>query len=246
MDARTSPETGTRAPGTRRTARRLPALLLLVPVLLAGLSDRAEAQALQVTGQILYGTAANAHKGGTVDVVAVYASNPAYMRMRANGLSETDQARGTRLFNEAQGAANRALAKVAKANSIDVITIPGGVEGGEAVPVDVTAQVIDQLPLYCVEGKVLAGNARDARVLVQLDPAQLWNAIPAWREAQLLTQNDANYHFLMKQAADQFERAVKKVLRDGGYDGIVETGGVTGRLGPVADVTAAAISAIGS
>src|SRR5262245_11277300 len=90
----------------------------------------AAAEALKVTGQVLYGSAENAQRGATVNILAVYAQNPAYMRMKAEGLTETDGARGSKLFAEAQGCANKALIKVAKAEKLDVITVPGGVAGG--------------------------------------------------------------------------------------------------------------------
>lgn len=199
---------------------------------------------LQVTGQVLYGTADGAQRGATVDILAVYASNPIYMRMRAEGLSETDGARGSKLFADAQAATNKALVKVARAEKLDVITVPGGLSGGAEPVRDLTAAVVDQLPLYHVEGRVLTGSVVEPRILVELDSALLLNAIPAWREAQLLTENDAHYHFLRKQAQDAFEKAVKRVAREGGYDGVIEKGGVTCRLGPVADVTATAIAAL--
>jgi len=199
---------------------------------------------LQVTGQVLYGSAAGATRGATADILAVYAQNPVYMRMRAEGLSETDGGRGSKLFAEAQATAQKALAKVARAEKLDVITVPGGLAGGAETVRDVTAAVIDQLPLYHVEGRVLAGATAEARLVVELASDSVLAAIPAWRGSQLLTEDDANYHFLRKQALDAFERAVKKVARDGGYDAVCEKGSVICRLGPVADVTQAAIAAL--
>ncbi len=80
--------------------------------------------ALKVTGQVLYGAAAGAQRGAVVDILAVYAQNPVYMRMKGEGLSETDGARGSKLFAEAQAATNKALCKVAKDARVDVITVP--------------------------------------------------------------------------------------------------------------------------
>jgi hypothetical protein len=168
------------------------------------------------------------------------------MRMKAEGLSETDGARGSKLFAEAQGCANKALVKVAKAEKLDVITVPGGLSGGTEPIRDLTSAVIDQLPIYYVEGRVLTGSAQDARSIAELDSAALLAAIPAWRESQTLTQDDANWHFLRKQAQDAFEKAVKKVARDNAWDAVVEKGGVTSRLGPVVDATQTAIAALGS
>ena len=229
------------ARGISGHAGRAARLAVLALVLVAATDD-----GLQVTGQVLYGSAEGAQRGAVVDILSVYAQNPAYMRMRAEGLSETDGARGSKLFAEAQAGTNRSLVKVARAEKLDVITVPGGLTGGSEPIRDLTAAVIDQLPLYHVEGRVLAGVAAEARLVVELDSNVLLAAIPAWRESQLLTENDANYHFLRKQAQDAFERAVKKVTRDGGYDAVVEKGGVICRLGPVADVTQAAIAALGA
>jgi hypothetical protein len=226
---------GRHTPGGR-TLLLAGALLLLV----------AAAGALTVTGQVLYGSAENAQHGATANILVVYAQNPAYMRMKAEGLTETDGARGTKLFSEAQGCANKALIKVARSEKLDVITVPGGLSGGSDPIRDVTAAVIEQLPLYFVEGRVLTGSTLDARSIVELDSAALRAAIPAWRESQQLTQDDANWHFLRKQAQDAFEKAVKKVARDNAYDAVVEKGGATCRLGPIADVTQAAIVALGS
>jgi hypothetical protein len=206
----------------------------------------AAADALKVSGQVLYGAAAGAKHAAVVDILAVYAQNPVYMRMKAEGLSETDGARGSKLFAEAQASTNKALCKVAKDARVDVITIPGGVSGGTDPIRDLTTTVVDQLPLYYVEGKVLTGTVVDARSVVELDSAALLAAIPAWRESLTLTENDANWHFLRKQAQDDFEKAVKKLARDNAFDAVVEKGGVTSRLGPVADVTQAAITALGT
>jgi len=221
--------------------RRRAALLATLALALIAAVD-----GLVVTGQVLYGAADKAQRGATVDILAVYAHNPIYMRMKAEGLSETDGARGSKLFADAQACTNKALVKVAKAEKLDVITVPGGVSGGAEPIRDLTSAVVDQLPLYFVEGRVLTGATADARVVVELDSARVLAAIPAWRESQALTENDANWHFLRKQAQDAFEKAVKKVARDGGYDAVVEKGGVTCRLGPVADVTQLAITALGS
>ncbi len=224
------------SPGTGRIL-----LLASLALLLCAAAD-----GLQVTGQVLYGSADKAQRGAVVDILAVYARNPIYMRMKADRLSEKDGARGSKLFAEAQAATNRALVKVAKAEKLDVITVPGGLSGGAEPIRELTAAVIDQLPLYHVEGRVLTGAAADARLIVELDSAALLAAIPAWRQSQTLTENDVNFHFLRKQAQDAFERAVKKVARDGGYDAVAEKGCTTCRLGAVADVTKAAIAALES
>jgi putative intracellular protease/amidase len=227
---------GTGIAGARR------ALSLLVP--LALLLGAAATEALTITGQVLYGKADGATKAAVVDIVAVYAKNPIYMRMQADGLSQTDGGRGQKLFGEAQTATNKALIRAAKAAKVDVVTVPGGAKGGMGPIPDITQQVVELLPAYHVEGKVLTGSVPDARSIAVLDSAALLQAIPAYREYQLLKPDDVNYHFLRKQAQDQFEAAVKKAARDGGYDAVVEKGGVTCRLGPVPDITPQAVAAI--
>jgi hypothetical protein len=224
--------------------RSLAGLLLGVPVLLLALIAARVPEVLAVTGQVLFGEAQSAKHAATVDILTVYASNPTYMRMRLEGLSQTDGARGSKLFADAQASTNKALVRAAKAASVDLITVPGGVTGGDAPIPDLTAQVIELLPVYHVEGKVLTGNAVNPRLLAEIDSAQLLAAIPEWRELQGLTEAQPNYHFLRKKAQDKFENALRKVAHDGSFDALVEHGGVTSRLGPVQDVTKQAIAAL--
>jgi hypothetical protein len=203
-----------------------------------------EDDALRVTGQVIYGKAEGAKTAAVADILAVYANNPIYMRMKAEGLSETDGKRGSKLFADAQTATNKALAKVAREAKVDVVTVPDGVKGGAGPIPDLTQRVIDKLPLYHVDGKVVYGDPTNARLIAELDSAALLNAIPAWREVQKLTPNDVDYHLLRKRAQEAFEAAVKKAAGDGHFDAVVERGGVTSRLGPVADITPAAMAAL--
>jgi len=221
-------------------ARRLAAFAGLGLLLLGAVV----ADALLVTGKVVYGKVEGARTAAVVDILAVYANNPIYMRMKAEGLVETDGKRGSKLFSEAQGATNKALAKVALDAKVDVITVPGGVTGGEQPISDLTQRVIDRLPVYHIEGQLLCGTLAEARQVAELDSAVLRAAIPAWREAQKLTENDADYHLLRKKAQEQFEGAIKEAAHDGGYDAVVEKKGVISRLGPVADLTPAAIAAL--
>jgi hypothetical protein len=230
------------AHGGRLRRPLLPLLLVLLATLLAARLPAG----FTVTGQVLYGAAEGATAAATADIVRVYASNATYMRMRAEGLAQTDNARGSKLFAEAQASTNKALAKAAKAAGVDVVTVPGGVSGGEVAIPDLTAQVIELLPLYHVEGKVLTGSTQDARLVAEVDSAQLLAAIPAWQDYQRLTDDQPDYHFLRKKAQEQYERALLKVARAGGYDAVVERGGVTCRLGPVPDLTKTAIAALES
>ncbi|MHC4846319.1 MAG: hypothetical protein ACYTCU_09175 [Planctomycetota bacterium] len=228
--------------------RRLGAVLLAALVTLtAAVAPPVEglpAGDLVVSGQIVYGKAAGARRAATVDILKVYAQNPIYMRMKAEGLSETDGARGSKLFTEAQAATNKALAKAAKSARVDVITVPGGVSGGDEPIANLTQNVIDLLPLYHVDGTVLYGSTRNMRAVAELDSDTLLAAIPEYTEYLLLSPNDASYHLLRKKFQDAFKAAVRKAARDGNYDVVAEKGAVTSRLGAVADITPLAIAAL--
>ncbi len=235
----------TRGPADRGPTDRRTGLLSFVLIAVAALVlPAAVLDGLSVTGQVLYGKAEGATRAGVVDILAVYAQNPVYMRMQAEGLSQTDGARGSKLFAEAQATTSKALIKVARSAKVDVVTVPGGASGGSEPIPDLTQAVIDLLPVYNIEGKVLTGAVADARLVAELSSSTLLAAIPAYREVQLLNENDVNYHFLRKQAQDQFEKAVKKAARDGGFDAVIEKGGVISRLGPVPDITSQAIAAL--
>jgi hypothetical protein len=174
------------------------------------------------------------------DIVQVYNNNPAYMRMKALGLSESDGGHGRTLFEQAQKWSNKALATVARDKGLDVITIPGGVEGTDSAPEDVTQAVIDELPLFCIEGNLAQG----ARSVAEVDSQAVLDVIPEYVEWQSLDENDARWHILRKAYLDAFSRALKRTVRDQGLDAVVERGGVTGRLGPVPDVTSAVVEAL--
>jgi len=205
--------------------------------------DPAVASDIQVTGQVLYGAADGAQTAAVVDIVEVYNNNAAYIRLKNFGLSETE-GRGKTLFDEARNAANKALAAVARRHGVDVITVPDGVTSDGAVA-DLTREVIDQLPIYAVEGQLLHGNTpRTMQSAGELDSQTVLESIPAYLEWKALDENDARYHLLKKSYLDQFSKAVKKVARDQGLDGIAEKGDVTSRLGPVPDVTRAVVEAL--
>ncbi len=220
--------------------------VLLAAAAMLSLAAVPPVEDLVVSGQIVYGKEAGARRAATVDILSVYSHNPIYMHMKAAGLSETDGGRGTKLFIAAQAATNKALARAAKAARVDVITVPGGVSGGEQPIADLTQNVIDLLPVFHCDGKILHGSLRNARAVAELDSDKLLAAIPEYTEYLLLSPNDANYHILRKKFQDAFKHAVRKVARDGNYDVVAEKGAVTSRLGAVADVTAKAILALAS
>lgn len=217
------------------------AVLLLPWVALAA----APAEDVKVTGQVVYGSDEGARRAAEVDIVRVYNTNPAYIRMKSLGLSDSS-ARGRNLFDEAESSAKRALAVVAARHRLDVITVPGGVEGGEIAVRSLTDEVIDELPLFCVEGTVLHGRVAGAQRIGELDSQSLLEAIPAYVEWLPLNENDARYHILRKRYQDDFARAVRRVARSQDLDAVVEKGDVTARRGPVPDVTRVAIETLGS
>lgn len=198
---------------------------------------------LDVTGQVLYGTANAAKTAATVDIVEVYNNNPAYVRLKQFGLFET-RGRGKDLFEEARASTNKALAAIARRHGIDVITVPGGVTSDGEVS-DHTREVIDQLPLFSMEGDLIHGkNLRGMESVGELNVQAVLESIPAYLEWKALSENDAQYHLLQKSYLDQFGKAVKKVARDQGLGGIAEKGNVTSRLGTVPDVTRAVVQAL--
>lgn len=221
----------------RRTL--LAGLAILLAVAAAPLAE------LVISGQVLYGSPRGAHSAAVVDILTVYDNNPAYMRMRALGLGETD-AHGSQLFQKARQTTNTSLARVARDHGVDVITVPGGVEGAEGAVPDLTAEVIEHLPLYCIEGQVLHGRETGAQAVAEVDGQAVLATIPEYQEWQTLDPSNARYHLLLKSWNDLFVRALKTVAREQGLDAIVEKGGVTSRLGPVPDVTSAAIGALRS
>lgn len=199
---------------------------------------------LVITGQILYGKADGAKRAAVTDIVRVYNNNPAFMRMRDAGLSESDGGRGSLLFEDAKAAANKSLATAAHEYTVDIITTPGGVSGGDDPIDDLTDDVISRLPVYYVEGNVLHGRAKSARSLAEVDGDAILRAIPEYLEWLGLAESDARYHILKKKWNDDFNRVVKKVMTDGQHEAIVELGGATSRLGPVLDLTSVAIAAL--
>jgi len=198
-----------------------------------------------VTGQVIYGSADGAHRAAEADIVLVYNNDPAYMRMKSLGISDTS-ARGESLFEEAESSVKKALAVVARRHRLDVMTVPGGVTGGELAIRSLTDEVIDELPLFCVEGTVLHGRVAGAQRMGELDSQALLEAIPAYVEWLPLDEDDARYHILRKRYQDDFARAVRAVARSEGLDAVVEKGDLTARLGPVPDVTRTAIESLGS
>ena len=216
----------------------------LLALLLTGLAASPTADVV-VTGQVIYGSAEGAKRAAVADVVNIYDQSPAYMRMKVLGLSESTP-RGKALFREAQQGVNRALARVAARHGLDVITVPDGVQGGDAPITDRTPEVIADLPVFCVEGQVLHGDPGGARMLAEIDSPALLAAIPAYQEWQALDATDARYHILRKNYQDAYQSAIRGVVRNQGLEAVVEKGGVTSRLGPVPDVTRAAIEFLGS
>lgn len=202
------------------------------------------APALEVTGQVLYGSAQGARTAAVVDIVEIYSRNPAYMRLKALGLQET-QGRGKALFDEARASTNKALAEVARRHRLDVITVPGGVNGCEAS--NLTAETVELLPVYAIEGALIHGLAvREPRSVGEIDSPAVLASMPAYVEWCALRPDDARYHLLQKAWQEAYAKAVRKVTREQNLDGLAEKGNVTSRLGQVPDVTRAVVQALAS
>jgi len=208
------------------------------------LGSAVPAPALEITGQVLYGSAQGARTAAVVDIVEIYSRNPAYMRLKALGLQET-QGRGKALFDEARATTNKALAEVARRHRLDVITVPGGVNGCEAA--NLTREIVELLPIYSIEGALIHGAAgREIRTIGELDSPAVLSTIPAYVEWRALRPDDARYHLLQQAWQEQYARAVRKVAREQNLDGLAEKGNVTSRLGQVPDVTRAVVQALAS
>lgn len=211
-------------------------------LLLAAAAPLAE---LEITGKILYGSAAGATLGAECDGEGAFARDPAEIHRRELGLSVSSD-EGQRLFAKAQSHWRKALARVAADEGVDVITVLGGCRGGDAPIVDVTDAVVQQLPKWYVHGEVLHGRANGAESVAELDSQSVLDQIPEYREFRGLDPTDARYHLLKKAYLDEFASAVRSAARAAGHDCVAETGGVTTRLDSVPDLTRAAIDAIDS
>lgn len=221
---------------TRTAVAWLTAVLLLAA---APLAD------LEITGTILYGYADGAKTGADCDHEAAFARAPAEIHRRALGLS-TSSDEGQQLFARAQSGWRKALARVAADEGVDVITVKGGVSGGDAPIVDVTDAVVERLPKYYVHGEVLHGRAKGAESIAEVDSQALLDAIPEYREFQALEPTDARYHLLRRAYMEAYASALRVAAGDAGHDCLVEVGGVTTRLDVLDDLTQAAIDAIDS
>lgn len=199
---------------------------------------------LQITGKVLYrSTHALPTRGAEVDIKQVFANNPAYLRLEKLKLSKS-QGHGQTLFAEADRAAKKALATVALGESLHVITVLGGVTGGEVPVADLTEAVISELPVYCIDGVVHHGSKRDTGAVAQMERQRVLEAIPSYRRWIFLDESDAEYHFLKDEWEGQYLKALRKVVKDEALTAIVEVGCVTSRLAPAADVTDLVIGAL--
>ena len=226
-----------RSPFTRRPARWLTSLVL---VCLAA----APLDELNISGKVLYRSdVATPTRGAEVDIKEVFANNPAYMRLEALGLS-TSGGHGQELFAEADRSAKKALATVANDNDVHVITVLGGVDGGEVPIADLTEAVIASLPVYCIDGTVFHGSKRATDTVAEMDRQAVWDSIPAYRSWLELDESAADYYFLKEEYQRIYLEGLRRVVRDEGLTVVVELGGVTSRLDPPPDVTDLVISAI--
>jgi hypothetical protein len=218
--------------------RRGIAVLSLICMAAAPLSE------LEVTGKVLYRSAeSHPSRGAEVDIKEVFANNPAYMRLEALGLS-TSAGHGQELFAEADRAAKKALATTANELDIHLIAVLGGVSGGDIPIEDLTNQVIDQLPVYCIDGTVLHGSKRATDMVGEMERQAVLESIPAYLRWLELGESDPDYYFLKEEYEGIYLKALRQVVRDESLSAVIELGGVTSRLEPPLDVTDLVIGAL--
>ena len=219
------------------TRRGLIGLLVLACVAAGPLAD------LDITGKVLYRSSeSNPTRGAEVDINEVFANNPAYMRIEALGLSKTS-GHGKELFAEADRAAKKALATVAADRDLHVITTLGGLQGDDTFG-DLTNEVIEQLPVYCIDGTVLHGSKRSIDAIAEMERERVLDAIPSYVAWQELDESDADYYFLKEEYEKAYLKALRKVVRDEGLTAVIEMGGVTSRLDAPPDITDQVIDAL--
>ncbi|RKY21544.1 MAG: hypothetical protein DRQ55_04025 [Planctomycetota bacterium] len=230
------------APKARRAALTA-ALSLALSLALVCLAAAPMAE-LQITGKVLYRSAVSVpSRGAEVDIMELFANNPAYMRLGALGLSKSS-GHGQELFAAADRAAKKALATVARDRNLHVIAVLGGVSGGEVPIEDLTDVVIDSLPVYYIDGTVYHGSKRSTDTVAEMDRQQVWEAIPAYTKWLALSDGDADYYFFKEEYQRAYLKALRQVVRDESLTVVVELGGVTSRLDPPQDVTALVIAAL--
>ena len=220
-------------------------VLAVIVLSLAQVSAAVANDELKITGQVLYksSTVASPSRAAEVDLTEIFDNNPAYMRIVALDLDKSTGF-GKELFAEADRAAKKALATVAKDIDVHVITVLGGATGGTVDIEDVTEQVIAELPVYCVDGAVFHGSKRATDNLVEMDRTQVLEAIPAYRKWLELDERDADYYFLKEEYEKAYKAALRSVVRDNSITAVIELGGVTSRLDPPEDITDQVVEAL--
>lgn len=239
-------EIGTPALSSRWFAMLVAGVLALLSA--APLVDAAPGSAdgeLEISGKVVYRASSPSHatRGAEVDLNEIFANNPAYARIDALGLDKTE-GHGKELFAEAERAAKKALATVANEADVHVITTLGGVSGGEVEIEDLTERVIDQLPIYCIDGTVYHGSKRAIDKVAEMDREQVLDAIPSYRKWLELDERDADYYFLKEEYEKAYLKALRKVVRDNDITAVIEVGGVTSRLDPPEDISEQVIAAL--
>ena len=86
---------------------------------------------------------------------------------------------------------------------------------------------------------VLRGNPNSFRRIATVDRREVFSAIPAYRtlRREKLTKRDARYHFLLRQANEAFDTAVRRLCKAHGVDLVVAQGDVAATGLDVLDLT---------
>lgn len=97
-----------------------------------------------VTGEVIYGDLWSYQTVATVDVERVFEHLPSYKKIQSENLKKT-KARYHFLIAQANDELRAAVARAAKAQSIDVVVEKGGADESDARVVDLTDEVIEAI-----------------------------------------------------------------------------------------------------
>ena len=103
----------------------------------------------------------------------------------------------------------------------------------------VMAHAIKPLPIVSVTGTVLLGSTLGFTGIAVIDRKAVFQELPSWKKIvkNKISRNSARYHFLLKDANNEFRRIMEKVAFEHKVDLVVVSGGVTAMGVDVLDLT---------
>ncbi|MBL8767855.1 MAG: hypothetical protein JNL94_10840 [Planctomycetes bacterium] len=121
----------------------------------------------------------------------------------------------------------------------------------DAATVDGSAAARSNAAACVVTGRALLGEpqlARFARRIGEVDVERCFEAIPAWRtiKQEELRSTRARYHFLMRQANVDLQRAIAAAAAQRGVTLVVERGGIQNAGDKAVDLTQSVLDALKS